>query len=65
MKTIEQELNDFIVTYPLDRIAPLEKILFVDIETTGFTAKSPSLGFSTIILQEQFNTIHYASQQKC
>ena len=43
MKTIEQELNDFIVTYPLDRIAPLEKILFVDIETTGFTAKSSSL----------------------
>lgn len=29
--------------YPLEQIAPLDKILFIDIETTGFTAKSSCL----------------------
>lgn len=43
MKTIQQEIPDFELAYPLARIAPLEKILFVDIETTGFTAKSSTL----------------------
>lgn len=43
MRTINQTLDNFIVQYPLERIAPLEKLLFIDIETTGFTAKSSSL----------------------
>lgn len=43
MKTIQNELIDFKISYPLDKIAPLDKFLFVDIETTGFTAKSSSL----------------------
>lgn len=30
-------------SYPLEKIAPLHKILFLDIETTGFTARSSSL----------------------
>lgn len=43
MKTVEQKLENFTLSYPLERIAPLEKCLFLDIETTGFTAKSSSL----------------------
>lgn len=43
MRTINQTLENFTVQYPLERIAPLEKLLFIDIETTGFTAKSSSL----------------------
>lgn len=43
MKTIQQKLTNFTVTYPLERIAPMEQLLFIDIETTGFTAKSSSL----------------------
>ena len=43
MKTITQTFNDFTVRYPVERIAPPEKLLFIDIETTGFTAKSSSL----------------------
>lgn len=43
MKTMQQELINFTLSYPLERIAPLDKILFVDIETTGFTAKSSVL----------------------
>ena len=43
MRTINQTLENFMLQYPLERIAPLEKLLFVDIETTGFTAKNSSL----------------------
>lgn len=43
MKIAEETLENFSVEYPLERIAPIESILFIDIETTGFTAKSASL----------------------
>lgn len=43
MRTINQTLENFVTEYPLERIAPPEKILFIDIETTGFTAKNSSL----------------------
>ncbi len=36
-------LESFTINYPLTRIAALDQFLFVDIETTGFTAKSSSL----------------------
>ena len=43
MKISEEILEHFSISYPLERIAPLERILFLDIETTGFTAKSSYL----------------------
>lgn len=43
MITENIKLENFNITYPLERIAPLEKILFLDIETTGFTAKNSYL----------------------
>ena len=43
MKISEETLDNFSVKYPLEKIAPLERILFLDIETTGFTAKSSYL----------------------
>lgn len=43
MKIVNEILQDFNTQYPLEKIAPLEEFLFVDIETTGFTAKSSSL----------------------
>ena len=43
MKTVEKELPGLTCDYPLARIAPAEKILFLDIETTGFTARSSCL----------------------
>jgi len=43
MRIIKQKLDNFSIGYPLERIAPLEKILFIDIETTGFTARSSIL----------------------
>ncbi len=43
MRICEETLENFSISYPLDRLAPLERILFLDIETTGFTAKSSYL----------------------
>lgn len=43
MKISEETLENFTIQYPLETIAPLERILLLDIETTGFTAKSSYL----------------------
>ena len=43
MRISEETLDNFSISYPLDHLAPLERILFIDIETTGFTAKSSYL----------------------
>lgn len=43
MQIVNQTIESFTIGYPLERIAPLDKFLFIDIETTGFTAKSSSL----------------------
>ncbi len=43
MRILRQTIHFDTFNYPLEKIAPLEKILFIDIETTGFTAKSSSL----------------------
>ena len=43
MRICEETLENFSITYPLEQIAPLDRILFLDIETTGFTAKSSYL----------------------
>ena len=43
MRTETEVLDHFEINYPLENIAPLEKILFLDIETTGFQAVSSVL----------------------
>lgn len=43
MRISEETLENFSIDYPLENIAPLERILFLDIETTGFTARSSYL----------------------
>ena len=43
MKTEEIILNNFTLNYPLERLAPLEQVLFLDIETTGLSAGSSQL----------------------
>lgn len=43
MKISEETLENYSIAYPLENLAPLERILFLDIETTGFTAKSSYL----------------------
>ena len=43
MQIIDESITDAKVLYPLETIAPLEHILFIDIETTGFTARTSKL----------------------
>lgn len=43
MHTAVYDLGSFMPDYPLERIAPLDQLLFLDIETTGFSAKSSNL----------------------
>ena len=43
MKTEETILGNFTMDYPLERLAPLDQVLFLDIETTGFLAASSNL----------------------
>lgn len=43
MKTFQKELENLKLTYPIEKIASLNNILFFDIETTGLTAKSSYL----------------------
>lgn len=43
MRILRQTIYIPELSYPLEKIAPIDKILFLDIETTGFTAKSSSL----------------------
>ncbi len=43
MKTTHKILENFQISYPLDRILNPEQALFVDIETTGFSAKTSQL----------------------
>lgn len=43
MKISRETLEAFEINYDLTRIAPLEELLFLDIETTGFTARSSYL----------------------
>ena len=43
MRISKETIENFRISYPLEKLAPLERILFLDIETTGFTARSSYL----------------------
>lgn len=42
--TISKEtINQFSLSYPIEKLAPIDQVLFIDIETTGFTARASYL----------------------
>ncbi len=43
MRICEETIENFSICYPLEQLAPLECVLFLDIETTGFTPRSSYL----------------------
>ena len=43
MKIIEKQIEHFSLNYPIERLCPKNEALFIDIETTGFTARSSYL----------------------
>ncbi len=61
MQTITNVLENVNVKYPLEKIDDLENILFLDIETTGFSAKTSSLYLIGCVYykEEKWNTIQF------
>lgn len=43
MRILKHKLDDFTISYPLETIAPPDKLAFLDIETTGLAAKNSSI----------------------
>ncbi len=70
MQTIETTLENITLSYPLETIAPLEEILFMDIETTGFAAKTSKiyligcLYFDGLWHEKQFFAEEYSDEKE-
>ena len=43
MKISKETLEEFEIEYDISRLAPIDELIFLDIETTGFTARSSYL----------------------
>lgn len=65
MKTIMNRHDTIQPEYPLEQIAPLEDILFLDIETTGFSAKTSYLYLIGCVYYREgaWNTIQWLAEQ--
>ncbi len=65
MRISEETLEGFSISYPLNRLAPLERILFLDIETTGFAARSSYLYLigCAYYLAGKWRTIQWMAEQ--
>ena len=61
MRTIRRQLSNIRLSYPLEREVPLSRVLFIDIETTGFAAGSSVLYLIGCAYCEygQWNTIQW------
>lgn len=64
MRITEETMENFAITYPLERLAPLERVLFLDIETTGFAARSSYLYLigCAYFLAGKWRTIQWMAQ---
>ena len=64
MKVIDKIIENFTLQYPITRLCPPEKALFLDIETTGFTARSSVLYLigCAYYQDENWHTIQWMSE---
>lgn len=64
MKIINKNLGDKAPNYPIERLAAPEQILFLDIETTGFTAQSSNLYLIGCIYYKEgsYNVIQWIAE---
>ncbi len=64
MRVTEETMENFAISYPLERLAPHERILFIDIETTGFAARSSYLYLigCAYFLAGKWHTIQWMAQ---
>lgn len=61
MEIIKKSLKDAKLTYPIDKLFNRNEILFIDIETTGFTARTSKLYLIGCVYYEgdEFKTIQF------
>lgn len=70
MKIYDNVLENITLSYPLKSIAPLESILFIDIETTGFSAKTSNLYligclyYDEVFKTKQFFAENYSDEKE-
>ena len=66
MKIVNNTLTNFTIDYPIEKLAAPEHILFIDIETTGFTARSAGLYLIGCAYYEssQWHIIQWLAQSK-
>lgn len=64
MKTIKKNLGSLRPAYPIEQLAPKQSLLFLDIETTGFTAKNSNLYLIGAIIFEEdaWHTIQWFAE---
>ena len=64
MKIIHNDLGEKKPSYPIERLANPEEILFLDIETTGFTAKSSNLYLigCAYFKEDEWHTIQWLAE---
>lgn len=63
--TISKEtINHFSLSYPIEKLAPIDQVLFIDIETTGFTARASYLYLIGCVYFESgaWNTIQWMAE---
>lgn len=64
MLIVENEVTNPIIIYPLDKIGKKEDILFLDIETTGFTARTSKLYIiGCLYFREGWKTIQFFAEE--
>lgn len=66
MTVFENALPDFKLPYPLETLAPLTDFFFLDIETTGFRAKSSALYLigGVFYRENQWHTIQWFAERR-
>lgn len=64
MRTVNKTVQNTDVLYPLENIASLDRILFIDIETTGFSAKTSQLYLIGCLYfrNDEWNTIQFFAE---
>lgn len=64
MKILQKRLENLQIQYPIEQFAPTHKILYLDIETTGFQAKSSFVYMigCAFFSEEQWNSIQWFAE---
>lgn len=64
MKILQKKLADLQIAYPIEQFAPKHSILYLDIETTGFQAKSSYVYLigCAFFFEEQWNSIQWFAE---